>query len=256
MLGVGEINAEGRIVAAIAFDPDDIDAAVAELDARYLAGEAAPYAHTWSVIVRFNDAFNRQEIPATDWVTIDHRRLVTADTSDLPALIREVWGLTPDLNIQIEAVHRLSSLGAVVTRELHGTSQEGFAAEWRMIQLLTVEGDRINRSELFDETDLDVALARFDELDRPVSLGLQAFDASADDTNSVVQPVFSALPEFHLVGRDAVAAPVRRHRDCSESAKRAVTSASWSTSAARESITRDWCDAHAPSCEPRGRFDQ
>jgi hypothetical protein len=51
-----------------------------------------------------------------------------------------------------------------MTRELHGTSQEGFEAEWRMIQLLTVEGDRISRSELFDEADLDAALARFQEL--------------------------------------------------------------------------------------------
>jgi class 3 adenylate cyclase len=161
---VVEIDADERIVARVLFDPEDFDAAIAELDARYLAGEAAPHAHTWSVIARFNDAFNRQEIPATGWVTIDHRRLITADTSDLPALIREVWDLTPDLNLQIAAVHRLSSLGAVMTRELHGTSQEGFAAEWRMIQLLTVEGDRINRSELFDETDLAAALARFDEL--------------------------------------------------------------------------------------------
>ena len=162
-----EIDAEGRIVTAIAFDADDIDAAFEELDARYLAGEAAAYAHTWSVIARFNDAFNRHEIPATDWVTIDHRRLITADTSDQSALIHEVWNITPDLSIHIEAVHRLSSLGAVMTRELHGTSQEGFDAEWRMIQLLTVEGDRISRSELFDEADLDAALARFDELDRP-----------------------------------------------------------------------------------------
>jgi hypothetical protein len=36
-----------------------------------------------------------------------------------------------------------------------------------MIQLLTVEGDRISRLEMFDEADLDAALARFDELDRP-----------------------------------------------------------------------------------------
>ena len=35
--------------------------------------------------------------------------------------------------------------------------------------LLTVEGDLINRCELFDETDLDAALARFDELDRSAS---------------------------------------------------------------------------------------
>jgi hypothetical protein len=169
MLNIVEIDTDGRIVAHVEYDPDDIDAAVAELDARYRAGEAGAYAHTWSVIARFNAAFNRHEIPATDWITIDHRRLVTADTSDQSALIRDVWNITPDLSIHIEAVHQLSSFGAVVTRELHGTSREGFEAEWRMIQLLTVEGDRISRSELFDEADLDVALARFDELDRLAS---------------------------------------------------------------------------------------
>ena len=45
-----------------------------------------------------------------------------------------------------------------------GTSQEGFDAEWRVIASLTVEGDLINRCEIFDEADLDAALARFDEL--------------------------------------------------------------------------------------------
>ena len=49
----------------------------------------------------------------------------------------------------------------------HGTSQEGFDAEWREIDLLTVEGDLINRCEIFDEADIDAALARFDELNRP-----------------------------------------------------------------------------------------
>ena len=33
-----------------------------------------------------------------------------------------------------------------------------------MIDIFTFEGDRIDRCELFDETDLDAALARFDEL--------------------------------------------------------------------------------------------
>ena len=64
-------------------------------------------------------------------------------------------------------MHRLSDLGAVVTHAAHGTSREGFDAEWRVINLLTVEGDLINRCEMFDEADLDAALARFDELSRP-----------------------------------------------------------------------------------------
>ena len=47
---ITEVDADGWMVAKVEFDLDDIDAAIAELDARYLAGEAAAYAHTWSVI--------------------------------------------------------------------------------------------------------------------------------------------------------------------------------------------------------------
>ena len=68
------------------------------------------------------------------------------------------------LNVYIEVVHRLNNLGAVVTHAAHGTSQEGFDAEWREIDILTVEGDLISRSEVFDEADLDAAIARFDQL--------------------------------------------------------------------------------------------
>jgi hypothetical protein len=73
---VVEIDAEGRIAAAVVFDLDDIDAAIAELDRRYVAGEAAPHAHAWAVITRAYSALNRRELPPTtpDWVNIDHRR--------------------------------------------------------------------------------------------------------------------------------------------------------------------------------------
>ena len=47
-----------------------------ELDARYLAGEAAAHARTWSVIAGGYAALNRHELPPTtpDCVNIDHRR--------------------------------------------------------------------------------------------------------------------------------------------------------------------------------------
>jgi hypothetical protein len=167
MLGIVEIDADKRVAARFLFDLNDIDAAFEELDARYLAGEAAAYARTWSVIARTTAAFNRHELLATDWVTIDHRTLAPIDASDLPAAMRTTWDLTPDFSTHIEAVHRLSSFGAVVTYTAYGTSLQGFAAEWRMIDLLTVEGDRISRVEFFDEVDLDAALARFDELEQP-----------------------------------------------------------------------------------------
>ena len=151
------------------FDIDDIDAAFEELDARYLAGEAAAHAHTWSVIAGSFAAVNRHELPklTRDWVNIDHRRAVAFAPGDMTAYIHATLDDTPDFRVYLEAVHRLSDLGAVVTWVSNGTSQAGFEAEWREISIATVEGDLINRCEMFDETDLDAALARFDELSRP-----------------------------------------------------------------------------------------
>ena len=41
-----------------------------------------------------------------------------------------------------------------------GPRDEGFDAEWREIDVFTVEGDLINRCEVFDEADLDAAIAQ------------------------------------------------------------------------------------------------
>lgn len=165
VLHVVETNADNRIAMAVVFDGDDTDAAFAELDARYLAGEAAAHAYTWSVITGTYAAFNRHEF--VDWVVVDHRRGALFSSSDLPATVRAHWDVTPDLSIRIESVHQLSNWGAVITHMATGTSPDGFDAEWRMIQVLTVEGDRISRCEIFEEADLNAALARFAELDSP-----------------------------------------------------------------------------------------
>ena len=155
-------------MSRVAFDLDDIDAAFAELDARYLAGEAAAHADTWSVMMRACAALNTREIFATtaDFVDIDHRSLAAIGSGDLKAYIRAALN-DGVYNVYIEAVHRLSDLGAVVTLVSSGTSQGGFDGEWRMADVFTVEGDLISRCEIFDEADLDAALARFDELQLP-----------------------------------------------------------------------------------------
>src|SRR5271166_2141264 len=169
VLDIVEVDGDGKIVSRVVFDPDDFAAAIGELDARYLAGEAAAHSRTWSVITRGNAALNRRELPPTtpDWVNIDHRRGTSIAPGEMPALLGAAWNLTSDLSNFIETVHRLNNLGAVVTHMAHETSQEGFHAEWRVISVLTLEGDMFNRCEVFDETDLDAAIARFDELNRP-----------------------------------------------------------------------------------------
>ena len=233
VLGLVETNADNRIAATVVFDPDNLDAAIEELDARYLAGEAAAYSRTWSVIARNNAAFNRRELPsaAPDWVTIDHRRGASFEPGDLTAYIRSGWDIAPDSSVYIETVHRVSDLGAVVTQVSTGTSQQGFEAEWRFICLLTVDGEFFSGCELFDEQDIDTALARFDELDRPrprlenaASQAYERFQAcfAAGDwgalTESMAEDVFDddrrrVVGAGVRSGRDAIIASVRAVAD-------------------------------------------
>ena len=169
VLDVIEINADERVAARVVFDPEDIDAAFAELDARYLAGEASTYARTWSLVAAAFAAINRHEFPelTPDWVNIDHRRGATFAAGDMTAYLNDLLDDTPDINVYSEAVHRLSNLGAVITQVGHGTSQQGFQAEWREIGIFAFDGDLLSRYELFDAADLVTALAKFDELSRP-----------------------------------------------------------------------------------------
>jgi hypothetical protein len=166
LLRIVEIDSDERIVAVVDVDLEDVDAAIAELDARYLAGEAAAHAHTWSVIAGTYAEFNRHDHDPSSVVNIDHRRVTRFAPGDLTAA--NTKGLTPNLRAYIESVHRLGDLGAVVTCQSSATSQKGFEAEWRTVLVQTVDGDLMDRNEMFDEADIDAALARFDELSRPV----------------------------------------------------------------------------------------
>ncbi|WP_236593206.1 hypothetical protein, partial [Mycobacterium paraintracellulare] len=68
-------------------------------------------------------ALNQRKIPATtsDWVNIDHRRLVPIGTGDLAAYLSAAWELSPQSYLYIAAVHRLSNIGAVITHVAVGT---------------------------------------------------------------------------------------------------------------------------------------
>ncbi len=164
-----ELDADGRAVARVVFDLDDSAAALKELDARFVAGEAAAHAATWSVIAGVHAMFNRHELPPADWVTIDHRRGTPFTASDMTSAIHTLFDLTPDFQVHIETVHHLNSFGAVITNYAHGSSPDGLDVEWRMVMLHIVDGDRLTRCEVFDETDADAALARLDELSQPTA---------------------------------------------------------------------------------------
>ena len=164
-----ETDLDGGVAATIMLDLEDFDAAFEELDARYLAGEAADHARTWSVVSSGFASISRYELPALtpDCVSIDHRRTAAFGPGELDEYFRAAFDLTVDARIYVEAVHRLNHSGVVCTHVTHGVSREGFAAEWREVDVLMVEGDIVGRCEIYDEKDFDDAVAKFDELSRP-----------------------------------------------------------------------------------------
>ena len=104
VLRIVEINADDRIAAVLAFDLDDFDAAFAELDARYLAGEAAPYSpcgrSSWRVTPRSTGTNCPSLTP--DLVNVDHRRGRTFTPGDLPVYLVASW----DAHATVLALHR------------------------------------------------------------------------------------------------------------------------------------------------------
>ena len=167
-LSVIEVSDGGLVHDTVVFDPEDVNAAFAELDARYAAGEAAAHAQTWSAVTgacRVQSA----RAPATtpDWVNIDHRRATAFAPGDMIPYIHATWDVAPDINIYIEAVHRLSDLGAVVTQVLKGHLARGVRGRVAGRHPSDLRRRAITRCEIFDEADLDAALARLDELSQP-----------------------------------------------------------------------------------------
>ena len=80
---------------------------------------------------------NRHELARDDTGLGEHRSptSIAFAPGEMTAYIHATWNVAPDLRIYIESVHRLSSLGVVVTPVAHSTSQQGFDAEWRVIYI-------------------------------------------------------------------------------------------------------------------------
>ncbi|OBG89310.1 hypothetical protein A5699_14605 [Mycobacterium sp. E802] len=246
LLHVIEIDSDNRISATVTFDPDDFDAAIAELDTRYLAGESVDHARSWTVIARNVAAFNHREplMTTQDWVTTDHRRATAFEPGDITPYIHATWDVAPDINLYIECVHRLSESGALFTQVLKGTSHEGFDAEWRDVIILTVDGEQLSSLEVFDESDLDAAFARLNELSRPAQPSNAASRAYERLQNCFVGPDLDAMATMladDMLSEDRrhiVSTGIRRGRDAALEDARAVAGLGVRNAAATVVATR------------------
>ena len=165
-LSVFESDGIGRLVRSTHFDEDDLVAALAELDERFL-GSAA------------HDPFNTRDWAAMrerfhpDLIAVDRRQLMW------PALDRDAFvemqrghvELVPDMVFSTRVVH-FQSPAMLMVLDSTGTTGDGAAVEWNMVSVVLLGDDGLFlRLELFDEADFAAALARLDELGAQVPVG-------------------------------------------------------------------------------------
>jgi hypothetical protein len=155
-------------VAAVTFDPDALDAAYAELDARYKAGEAAPHARTWDALQRQSSALaarDWEELPHTiapDLVVRDHRLVGLHELrsrDELLASLRAMVELAPDARPRVDHILALDAWGALAVGRWVGTREGGpFEIPFLSVMALDPAG-RFREYHTYDLDQLDAARA-------------------------------------------------------------------------------------------------
>jgi ketosteroid isomerase-like protein len=174
-LAIFEVNERGENVREVFLDNDDLDAAYAELDARYVAGEGAPQAtvlanlraYVQAAAARDDDAI-RSALPA-DLTFTSHRQLLKYERvsrDEWLASIRNLGELGDlVLHTRVEHIPRLSATAGMLVLCNHGTVGGG-SFETRMALVFTHDGRRPHAVEEYDLEQLDAAFARYEELSR------------------------------------------------------------------------------------------
>jgi ketosteroid isomerase-like protein len=172
LLQLVEIDASGLRSAAIAFAPEDLDAAYAELDARYAAAEAAPYAGVTAGMQEFKRAFSQRDWKAlaarcAPDIVVHDRRLLGWHTLHGPdayvEALRQLVDLAPDTKLRIDHTD-ICAAGYLVVTVWEGSHHGG---AYEAPSLMVAELDDAGRIRRFDQYDLDrleEARARFAEL--------------------------------------------------------------------------------------------
>jgi hypothetical protein len=172
------VNATGdRYVAAVAFDVTDLDAAYAEIDARWRASESPAHAHVVVYQLAYNAALASRDwdalaaLHAPTLVARDHR-LVGWDVLEGPAAflraITTLVDMAPDVRARFDH-SRISNRGCIAEVVWAGT-RDGGAFESPFLWVVELDADgRGQRFDFYDPHHLDQAFARFEELCAPTS---------------------------------------------------------------------------------------
>jgi hypothetical protein len=167
-----EVDAQGRFVAHVIFDPGDRRAASLEMFERHARGPAAgPMPPAALEALRAMNAHDLERLRAVlpdDFVFDDHRRtgLGRLGSAAFVGSLAPLFDQAPDLTF--EALYTIASEkhGELAMARVFGTLANGGAVESAYLRLELWRGDRIAGMELFEPEDLERARARLDAFGR------------------------------------------------------------------------------------------
>ena len=174
-----ETDDDERLRTLVMFDADNLDDAYDELDARYAASEGASTADAFSVATRAGAALLRRDWVALaaclddDYAFVDHRSLSVGrflgdlDREGLLRSMQELVSLSPRAKLRMTAVLRLSERGMVYRQSItgEGAGEGNFEnIENTGVMVGVFRDGRLQRNEIFADSDLDAALRRYEEL--------------------------------------------------------------------------------------------
>jgi hypothetical protein len=172
VLDLVEVDGAGRRTALVVFDPDDLEAAYAELDERYAAGEGRAHGKRLRVLGRVG-ARDWEALAAgyaPDFVLYDHRPLGWETMRGQTAYVdtvRSLVDLAPDVRLRVDHL-TVSDRGTFIVATWLG-SHEGGAFEATKVAVEERDAlGTVRRLDQYGLDQLDEALARFAAIGREV----------------------------------------------------------------------------------------
>jgi class 3 adenylate cyclase/ketosteroid isomerase-like protein/tetratricopeptide (TPR) repeat protein len=171
-LYVNECDDDGLATYSAEYDELDLGAAIADLDARFLAGEGAPYAPILDVCGRFvelahrNDRDGLLELLSPDLVVVDHLPIGVGE-GDLAHFLETLATQEQVASVGGSLIRSVDIVGSVVlaVSEMHQVTPEGNDYLEALCTLIDVgPSGRIRRIERYPEESLATAHARLLEL--------------------------------------------------------------------------------------------
>jgi hypothetical protein len=170
-LDVFEVDADGRLLASVVFDPEDRRAASEEMFVRFHRGEGVRAGSERFIefirAANAHDAVRARAALPDDFVFHDHRRtglgrLGNAD--DYVASLAGLWEQSPDAAIDTLYYVARAEHAALAVGRIFGTLASGGEFESPFVRLGLFLNGQFAGAEVYELEDLERARARFEEL--------------------------------------------------------------------------------------------